>query len=114
MGQKVRLRVPIRLDISTTGKLHIGDNFSLTTSMMLNPLGRNLKSMIRVDSNAEMTTGTNVGISCVSLWAKKIRIIGNNVKLGPGVIVKDSDMHSLNYLQRRDTKTYSKNASLKK
>ena len=48
---------------------------------MYNPLGRNIKSMIRVDEKAEIIIGDNVVMSNVSLWSKKSIIIGNNVKI---------------------------------
>lgn len=114
IGNNIRLRGPVTLEISNTGKLVIGDCFSLTSSLMLNPLGRNIKSMIRVDSDAEVIIGNNVGMSCVSIWAKNKIIIGNNVKLGSGVIVMDSNIHSLDYKLRMSTRTDALNAVSKR
>ena len=112
-GKNLRIRGSINLDIDSSGSLKIGDSFSLTSGLMLNPLGRNLKSSMRIDSNAKIVIGNNVGMSCVCLWAKKSIQIGNNVKLGSGVIIIDSDMHSLNFVERRDAKTDSINAKSK-
>jgi len=94
-------------------EMYIGEHFSLTSSLMLNPLGRNLKSMFRIDKGAKITIGNNVGMSCVTLWAKKRITIGDNVKLGSGVMLMDSDMHSIDYMQRRKSNTDAINAKSK-
>ncbi len=99
--ENFRVRGNIKLSLSENSKLSIGKNFSMTSGFMLNPLGRNLKSMIRVDGNAVLKIGDNVGMSCVSIWAKEKISIGNDVKLGAGVIIMDSDMHSLDFNDRR-------------
>lgn len=109
-GDKLRVRGITKLKISKSGKLSIGDNFNMTGGFMLNPLGRNLKSFIRVDDNARIFIGNNVGMSCVSIWSKKSITIGNNVKFGAGVIVLDSDMHALDHELRRDPLKDDKNA----
>lgn len=112
-GSSLRIRGPFKFDIRNGASLQIGDNLSLTSSLMINPLGRNLKSMFQIDENAKIVIGDNVGMSCVSLWAKKNITIGNNVKLGAGVIIMDSDMHSLDHINRRNFITDEINAKSK-
>ena len=112
-GDKLRIRGPVKLDIHNDAEMYIGEHFSLTSSLMLNPLGRNLKSMFRIDKGAKITIGNNVGMSCVTLWAKKRITIGDNVKLGSGVMLMDSDMHSIDYMQRRKSNTDAINAKSK-
>lgn len=90
------------LKVKKSGKLTIGDNFTCISGSMKNSIGRNLKSSFRVDENASLTIANNVGMSNVAIWAKKRITIGNYVKLGSGVIIIDSDMHSLDYETRRD------------
>lgn len=109
-GHVLRIRGPFKLDIKKGGKLVIGNNFSLTSGLMINPLGRNIKSMICVENEAQLIVGDNVGMSCVSIWAKKSIQIGNNVKIGAGVIIMDSDMHSLDFMLRRNYITDEENA----
>nr|WP_315184829.1 hypothetical protein [uncultured Flavobacterium sp.] len=113
-GISLRVRGPIKLLIKKDAKLLIGNNFTLVSGLMLNPLGRNLKSFIRIDEKAKITIGNNVGMSCVTLWAKEEIYIGNNVKLGADVFILDSDMHSLDYQLRRSTVTDAKNSISKK
>src|ERR1700751_418843 len=81
-GKKVRIRGPVKLQIDKNAKLFIGDNFILTSGLMINSLGRNIKSCIRADSGAVIKIGNNVGMSNISIWAKASIEIGDYVKLG--------------------------------
>lgn len=99
---KVRLVGPISIQIKNNAKLVLGDGLRIISGLMLNPLGRNIKSSIRVDENALITIGDNVGMSNVSLWAKTSIKIGNNVKIGADSLLFDSDMHSLDFIKRRN------------
>jgi acetyltransferase-like isoleucine patch superfamily enzyme len=114
LGENIRTRGPFKIFLSKNAKLVIGNNFSLISGLMLNPLGRNLKSCIRIDEHATIIIGDNVGMSCVTLWAKKEIVIGNNVKLGADVLVLDSDMHAIDYEMRRNIDTDSVHAASKK
>ncbi len=113
-GKKLRVRGPLNLKIKRGCKLIIGNNLSIVSGLNINPLGRNIESMIRCDDIAVITIGDNVGMSCISIWSKKSIFIGDNVKLGANVIIMDSDMHSLNYLERRHFSSDSINAKSKK
>tara|TARA_R110002020_G_scaffold144769_1_gene317928 strand:- start:2894 stop:3319 length:426 start_codon:yes stop_codon:yes gene_type:complete len=62
------------------------------------------RCVIAVDSNASLTIGNNVGISSVIIAVHNSISIGNNVKLGAGSRIFDSDFHSINYLNRRFSK----------
>ncbi|OWW26246.1 hypothetical protein B4Q04_00750 [Zobellia sp. OII3] len=108
VGKSLMVMGPIKLVVR--GQLIIGDNLNVISGNMMNPLGRNLKTCIRVDEKAEILIGNNVGMSCVSIWSREKITIGNNVKLGGNVILFDSDMHSLDYKLRRNVETDSVNA----
>jgi acetyltransferase-like isoleucine patch superfamily enzyme len=110
-GSKLRCRGFIGLELRPNAKLEIGDNFTLTSGEMVNPLGRNIKSAIRIGENASIRIGRGTGMSCVVLWAKSQINIGDNVLVGADVMILDSDMHSLNYKDRRDYRTDSSNAT---
>ncbi len=51
-------------------------------------------------------------MSCVVLWAKGQIDIGDNVMIGADVMILDSDMHSLNYMNRRDFRTDASDAKV--
>lgn len=100
----------VDLILGKRSKITIGNNFALLSGSMHNSIGRNMQSCIRVDDDAEIEIGNNVGMSNVSIWSKMSIKIGDNVKLGADTIILDSDMHSLDYLERRVVKTDSVNA----
>lgn len=113
-GNKLRVRGYVGLDLKKEGKIVIGDNFVLLSGNMYNSIGRNIKSCLRADNGAEIIIGNNVGMSNVCIWSKCVIHIGNNVKIGADTIILDSDMHSLDYLQRRNPKTDAANATKSK
>lgn len=112
-NKKLRILGTIGLDISSTGNLIIGKNFSMQSGRLTNPLGRNIKSSFRIDENASIKIGNNVGISNSVVWATKSVIIKDYVKIGADCLIFDSNMHSLNYLYRRDVKMDKTNAESK-
>lgn len=104
-GNQVKINGPAKFKIYGNGKIKIGDNFTLISGQMFNPIGKNIKSFIRVDGSGEIIIGNNVGMSCVTIWAKEKIIIEDNVKIGADSIIMDSDVHSLNYIDRRSSKS---------
>lgn len=113
IGKKFRAIGYVSLKIGKGSDVSIGDNFVLISGNMYNTIGRNIQSCIQIDDNAQLLIGNNVGMSNVSIWASHSIHIGNNVKVGADTIILDSDMHSLNYIQRRDYITDIANASKK-
>lgn len=109
-GRNVRFIGPISIKIKDNGRLVIGAKISLISGLMKNPLGRNIRSFIRIDEDAIIEIGDNVGISNTCIWAKSKIKVGDNVKIGADCLIFDSDMHSLNYLKRRSPLYDSSNA----
>lgn len=87
------------LFVGEKAKLIIGDNFLFTSGESYNPLCRNIRGCICVNSNACLVIGNNVGISSACIWVHKSITIGDNVKIGGDCILLDSDCHSLDYLK---------------
>jgi acetyltransferase-like isoleucine patch superfamily enzyme len=100
-GVKCRFRGRVRIDIDKNGKLILGNNITIISGMMLNPLGRDARSIIRIQGNGIVTIGSNSGMSNVSLWARNKISIGSDVKIGADCLIFDSDMHSLFYMERK-------------
>jgi acetyltransferase-like isoleucine patch superfamily enzyme len=61
-----------------------------------NPIGRPQPCLFFVDKEAELIIGKNVGISSTALVAHKSITIGDNVMIGGGVCIYDTDFHSIN------------------
>lgn len=112
-GQRLRILGLVDLKMIGDAKIIIGDNFHLTSGYMFNSIGRNIKSCLRADNGSILIIGNDVGMSNVSIWAKSKIEIGNNVKIGADTIIVDSDMHSLNFIERRNCLTDAINAKKK-
>jgi acetyltransferase-like isoleucine patch superfamily enzyme len=76
-------------------RFEIGNNFSMKNGIKGNPIGCYQKCTFFVDRGAELIIGDNVGISQAALIAHRKITIGNNVKIGGGVCIYDTDFHSL-------------------
>jgi len=109
-GNRLRVRGYVGLVLKKGCKITIGDNFVLLSGNMYNSIGRNIKSSIRADDGAIINIGNNVGMSNICIWSKCEITIGDNVKIGADTVILDSDMHSLNYLDRRNPKSDVANA----
>jgi acetyltransferase-like isoleucine patch superfamily enzyme len=81
----------------------IGNNFTCN-SRDFNPIGRNTKTYLVVGPNASLTIGNHVGISNTAIICHKSITIGSFVKIGGGVVIYDTDFHSLDYMDRRNSK----------
>lgn len=81
--------------VARGGKFIIGNNFSMNNGIKGNPIGSYRKCTFFVDRNAELIIGDNVGISQTALICHKSIKIENNVKIGGGVSIYDTDFHSL-------------------
>lgn len=57
-----------------------------------------------------LEVGNNSGFSQSSIICTQSIKIGNNVKIGAGCLIMDSNFHSLDYLKRRNRSTDSLNA----
>lgn len=82
-------------------QLNIGRRLVLTSSMDANPIGVGQPVFLRVEANAQLQIGNDVGISGSTISVVKQIIIGSEVLIGSGVLIIDSDMHQLNPTRRR-------------
>ncbi len=92
----------ICIDKKNNASVELGDNVYISSGRHMNPLSRNIEASFRIEENAVLEIGNNVGLSSVVLWCHEHIKIGNNVNIGGNTILLDSDCHSLNYLDRRD------------
>ena len=102
----------IYLKLYKNAILTIGDNFTLLSGEAINPISRNIKACIYLNNGAVLTIGNNVGLSSPCIWCNESISIGNNVKIGGGSLILDTDCHSLDHITRRNPihdKMYTKN-----
>jgi len=93
--------VPI-IQVSMNAKLKIGYNFHMNNGERFNPIGRNSKCFLIVRNDGELIINNNVGISSCAINCQLKITIEDNVKIGGGVCIYDSDFHSLNYEDRKE------------
>lgn len=66
-----------------------------------NDVGWNSRSSLWVKANAVLSIGNNSGMNGALIYASNEVIIGENVKIGGGSKIFDTNFHSLDYLERR-------------
>ena len=89
-------RVYGKTGLQVFGNVRIGNRFVLNSGVMTNPMGANLNSFIRVDKGADLVIGNNVGLSSSTIWCAKNIILEDEILVGAGTIITDTDAHSLN------------------
>lgn len=100
IGKNITLNGLPKIDVSRSGVLIIGDNFTMNSGPTFNQIGRNQRSYLVVGHNSELVIGNNVGISSTAIICHKKITIGDNVKIGGNTVIYDSDFHSLDPLKR--------------
>ena len=88
--------------IARGGTCIIDDYLKMNNGMLGNPIGRPQRCILFVDSGAVLKIGKNVGLSSSAIIAHINITIGNNVKMGGGVCIYDTDFHALNAQTRND------------
>lgn len=84
------------IHISYYAKCSIGSNFKMHNGIKYSDSGLNGKCRIEVRDTAILNIGDNVGMSDVTITCHEKITIGNNVLLGVGSQIRDTDNHSLN------------------
>ncbi|RZL44256.1 MAG: acyltransferase [Pedobacter sp.] len=74
---------------------------TIQNTLSSNPIGRSQKCIFVVNRGAKLTIGDDVGISQAAIVCHLNIAIGNNVKIGGGVCIYDTDFHSLDPLLRQ-------------
>lgn len=82
----------------------IGYNLNLNNGLRFNPIGFPQPCTIYVADDAELIIGDNVGISQASIICHRRIEIQDNVKIGGGTKIYDTDFHSLDFKHRRSYK----------
>lgn len=89
--------------MTNLGKIEIGMNVTIVNSSAYNRAGVNHPTQLVAAKGACLKIGSNVGISGASIICHECVEIGNHVLLGANVAIHDSDLHPINYLERRSS-----------
>ena len=85
------------LKIYNDGHISIGDNFKANSGKNYNPIGGDTTLRLICHKNAKLIIVDNVGISNSTIKCSNGITIENNVLIGGGCKIWDTDFHSLNY-----------------
>ena len=89
-----------RLVIQGHGSYTIGDNCHFISKETVSPVGGNRVVFQTFSPDSSITIGNNVGISHTIICARVGVTIEDNVLIGGGVKIYDTDFHSVNYEER--------------
>lgn len=73
----------------------------MTNGDGVNPLCGNARGAFYTEPGATITIGNNVGMSSTRMWIARSLRIGDNVSIGAGVLIIDTDCHPLDFRLRR-------------
>lgn len=90
--------------VSKYGSFKIDKFFKMNNGLMGNPIGRPQPCTFVVDNYAYLEIGKNVGMSSTAIVCHSKIIIGDNVKIGGGTCIYDTDFHALDSLKRLNKK----------
>jgi len=91
--------IPI-MGVNLGAKVSIGRKFKMNNGLLNNMIGRQQPCFFVVRKDGVLSIGNNVGISATAIvcW-EKIEIC-DNVRIGGGTVIYDTDHHSLDYKER--------------
>ena len=83
------------------GKIIIGDNFKCNNKVTSNSIGLIQPCVFNISSSgSRIIIGNNVGISGSTINATTTITIGDNVMIGSGCLITDTDSHPLHWKDR--------------
>lgn len=85
---------------SMDSKITIGNNVLINSSSKANPIGCGDATYIQMVDGGELIIGNGCGISNAAFTCASKIIIGDNVLLGAGCKIYDTDFHALDYKER--------------
>lgn len=83
------------VNVLNRGSIFFGENVTITSCRKFNPVGNSSKTYIYCSPNAEIKVGNNVQMSNVTIFSQLEITIEDNVMLGGGVQIYDTDFHPL-------------------
>ncbi|OUQ19857.1 acyltransferase [Lachnoclostridium sp. An138] len=94
-----KLRIEGRILLQGRGKIEIGENVTIYSHYAINPIGGD-RTVFQVMNGAALKIGNHVAMSHAIISAHNTVIIEDEVMLGAGCKIFDTDFHSLDYEER--------------
>lgn len=86
-----------RIYISNKGDISIGNDFNASSGINMNPIGGDVILRLICLENAKIFIGDNVQISNSTIFAQTKITVEDNVMIGGGCRIWDSDFHSIDF-----------------
>lgn len=104
LGKKVKVGVSPIIMRQAEAEIELKDGVSLNGTAYENCVCSGNKMVLAsLRPKAKIVIGKGTGISCSSIIATKGIFIGENVNIGAGCCIIDSDFHPIDLLERRDS-----------
>jgi acetyltransferase-like isoleucine patch superfamily enzyme len=88
------------LSVGGSGKLLLGRSVHINSSNRSNPVGAQYRTSIHISPRAIISIGDNVGVSNTLFYAWTSIIVEDDVMIGGGCQIYDTDFHSIRYEDR--------------
>ena len=113
-GKNLIIRGRIFCIANQKNAISIGKNVTINSSRGANPIGGETKTILFAKNDGKIVIGNNCGISNATLFATECIEVEDNVLIGGGVKIYDTDFHHLDYLKRiNDVRSVSKPVRIK-
>lgn len=99
-GKNLNVNGRIYCVASDKGSIKIGNDVSINSSLRSNPIGGDTRTIFFVGKDAKLSIGNYAGISNCAICACNSVTIGNNVLIGGGTKIYDTDFHWLDFDKR--------------
>lgn len=100
----LRISGPLIIKKHPKGRIHFGRNIRINSGYRQNPFGGENRVLFAVGKNGYLKIKSNVAMSNVQIHCYNEITIEENVMIGGGVIIFDTDFHSLSS-SLKETKT---------
>lgn len=94
------LNINGKISLHGNGKIIVGNNVTINSTPYINPMGCGTQTFLQTEKNGVLQIGNNVGISHSAITAFEGVIIEDNVLIGSGCKIFDTDFHSIEYNNR--------------
>lgn len=88
------------LKLMNSGVIQLGDRVTINSGSYFNPVGGSRRTVLATASGATIRIGNNCGISNSLLYAATEIVLENNVMIGGGCSVCDTDFHPIDFDSR--------------
>lgn len=98
-GDFIARGTPI-MRISLSGRMIIGNGFQMNSGVLHNSIGRPQRCSFVIGEGACLSIADNVGISSTAIVCRLRIEIESDVRIGGGVVIYDTNFHSLKVAER--------------